>query len=72
MLRSEDIKIISGRAEGGDFLQILHIPTGISRCKMPPLGSGKQFHYIRNQFLKEIEDELIEKGLTKYIIEKYS
>ncbi len=68
MLRSEDIKIISGRAEAGDFLQILHIPTGISRCKMPPLGSGKQFHYIKNQFLKEIEDELIKKGLLEYLI----
>ena len=40
MFRDEDIRIDIGRAEGGSFMRVVHVPTGISRTQMPPLGTG--------------------------------
>ena len=67
MLRDEDIQIEIGRAVGGSFVRVVHLPTGISRAQMPPLGSGKQQQEVQARLLREIEDELRTKGLTEYI-----
>lgn len=67
MLRMDDILVKTGRAVGGDFMEIEHIPTGIKRYHPPPLagaGGGKE---VRERFLREIEAELIAKGLIQYI-----
>jgi hypothetical protein len=64
MLKSEDIEISVGRAVGGDFINVVHKPTQISRGKGPPLRNpGK----ARRELLREIEAELVERGLTQYI-----
>jgi len=67
MLRDEDIRIDIGRAEGGSFMRVVHVPTGVSRTRLPPIGTGKQQHETRARLLSEIEDELRTKGLTQYI-----
>ena len=64
MLKPEDIVIQTGRAVGGDFMKIIHKPTGITRGCGPPLPKpGK-----RQEMLREIEAELIERGLTQYLL----
>ncbi len=65
MLKLEDIEIHVGRAVGGDFMNVVHKPTGISRAKGPPLPKpGKAKH----EMLREIEAELIQRGLTQPIL----
>jgi hypothetical protein len=65
MLKSEDIVIEVGRAVGGDCMKVTHKPTGISRGQGPPLPKpGKAKHNM----LREIEAELMERGLTQHII----
>lgn len=67
MLKFEDIEVQIGRAAGGDFMSVIHKPTGIRRGVGPPLskpGSAK------HAMLREIEAELIQKGLTQHIFEK--
>src|SRR5258705_13859188 len=45
MLKPEDIEIQVGRAVGGDFMKVVHKPTGISRSQGPPLKKpGKAQH----------------------------
>ena len=55
------------RAAGGSFMRIVHVPTGISRMQMPPLGDAARQQAIKDRFLQEIENELKEKGMTQYI-----
>jgi hypothetical protein len=65
MLKNEDIEIQVGRAVGGDFMKVVHKPTGIARSKGPPLprpGTARQ------ELLREIEAELIERGLAQHIL----
>jgi hypothetical protein len=65
MLKPQDIEIEVGRAAGGDFMKIVHRPTGISRSVGPPLPTpGKS----RQQMIREIEAELIERGLTQHLL----
>lgn len=64
MLFVEQIRIDVGRAEGGDYMRVVHTPTGIERAYGPPLGN--KFSQLKKKFLQEIEDELLEKGLTEY------
>jgi hypothetical protein len=66
MLREEDIRIHVGRCVGGTFLQLVHVPTGIFRTK-GPLGAASQ-HQLVSAWTHEIETELIERGLTQYIV----
>jgi hypothetical protein len=68
MLKDKEIQIERGRAVGGDFMRIIHVPTGVSRSKGPPLGSGKAVHEFSRQALLEIETELREKGMTQYLL----
>jgi hypothetical protein len=67
MLRVSDIVVRVGRAVGGDFKEIEHVPTGISRHQPPPLGGAEVQRETKQRFLREIEAELIAKGLTQYI-----
>jgi hypothetical protein len=67
MLHNQHIRIDTGRAIGGDFMCIIHLPSGISRRAGPPLGTGKEAHETKNRMLREIEEELISKGLTEFI-----
>jgi hypothetical protein len=65
MLKLEDIEVQLGRAVGGDFMNVVHKPTGICRGQGPPLPKpGKAKH----DMLREIEAELIQRGLTQYIL----
>ena len=65
MLKLEDIEVQVGRAVGGDFMSVVHKPTGIRRGVGPPLPKpGKAKH----EMLREIEAELIQKGLTQHIL----
>ena len=65
MLKPQDIEIEVGRAVGGDFMRVVHKPSGIWRCKGPPLPKrDKEPH----EMLGEIEAELAQKGLTQYIL----
>jgi hypothetical protein len=65
MLKLEDIEIQMGRAVGGDFMKVVHRLTGIFRAKGPPLSTpGKTKH----ELLREIEAELVQRGLTQHIL----
>jgi hypothetical protein len=62
MLREEDIELERGRAgHGGDFLRLIHIPTGVSRYHPGPLRDIDQSKLVQT-WLSEIEAELLEKG----------
>ena len=56
-----------GRAVGGDFMEIEHVPTGIKRHHPPPLRGPAVQKEARARFLREIEAELVAKGLTQYV-----
>ena len=65
MLKPQDVEIQVGRAVGGDFMKVVHKPTGISRGKGPPLSKpGK----AQREMIREIEAELIQEGLTQYLL----
>ena len=49
-------------------MRIIHLPTGISRGKGPPLGSGNSVHAFRRQALQEMEEELRNKGLYEHLL----
>lgn len=66
MLREEDIHIKAGRCVGGIFLEVLHVPTGVSRSK-GPIGELSQCQLV-SAWKHEIESELIERGLSQYIV----
>jgi hypothetical protein len=67
MLKPEDIEIQIGRGVGGDFTWVIHKPTGIRRGKGPPLPKPGE---TQRELLREIEAELVQKGLTKYLVPK--
>lgn len=70
MLREEDIRIDIGRAShGGDFLRLIHIPTGKLRSDPGPLG--KRQRQLLKTWHEEIEAELLAEGLTEYIVPDY-
>ena len=62
---NSDIQINTGRCEGGTFIQVVHIPTGISRYRRPL--DGKDFRELQETFLAEIEQELISKNFAQYL-----
>lgn len=62
MLKDEDIQIQVGRCEGGGFMTITHLPTGITR-ESRMLKPGKE----RHEMLSAIEAELIQRGLMQYL-----
>jgi hypothetical protein len=65
MIKPQDIEIQVGRAVGGDFMTVMHKPTGIRRGAGPPLPKlGKAQH----EMIREIEAELIQKGLTQHLL----
>lgn len=69
MLRQEDLQIDIGRCDGGSFIKVTHVPTGVTRMKGPL--NGESSHRIQKRFLEEIEQELVERGLMQYIVADY-
>ena len=67
MIYPEQLKIDVGRAVGGDFIRVTHLPTNISKTQLPPLND--KCEYFKAKLITEIENELINKGLTEYICE---
>jgi hypothetical protein len=69
MLKPEEILIEVGRAEKGgvigDFMRVIHQPTGVSRGKGPPLGKPG---LVQRELFKELEAELRQRGLTDYLL----
>jgi hypothetical protein len=71
MLRDNDIQIHIGRAShGGDFMRLVHVPTGITRGHPGPMKSVNCSE-LQRQWLQEIEEELLRSGLTQYIVPPY-
>ena len=71
MLREEDIQIDVGRAgHGGDFMRMVHLPTGIERRHPGPLRDINT-HELQKVWSQEIEDELKAKGLMEHIVPDY-
>jgi hypothetical protein len=67
MLRAEDLELQQGRtSHGGDFLRLVHVPTGIARLHPGPLGGVDQDALV-STWMVEIEVELRAKGLTQYV-----
>jgi len=52
MFRDEDIRIDYGRAEGGDFMRVVHTPSGIERWAMRREGR------TTDELLDEVLEEL--------------
>jgi len=48
-------------------MEIEHVPSGIKRQQSPPLGTPEVQKETKARFLREIEAELVAKGLTQYI-----
>jgi hypothetical protein len=70
MLREEDLQLRVGRTSDGDFLELVHVPTGLSRFHPGPMKGVNQFD-LRQRWLKEIEAEIAARGLTQYIVPAY-
>jgi hypothetical protein len=70
MLRDEDLQIELARTSHGDALRLIHVPTGISRNHPGRVRSANR-NALLSKWASEIEDELLEKGLTQYIIPDY-
>ncbi len=71
MLREEDIRVDVGRANhGGDFMRLVHIPTGIERSHPGPLRNINR-DQLEQQWLAEIEAEVKQRGLAQYIVPAY-
>lgn len=72
MLDSNDIRIDTGRAaHGGDFRRMIHIPTGIVRVHPGPMR-GVNWDELQQQWLREIETELLDRGLNQDVVEASS
>lgn len=65
MLKPQDVEIQFGRTSAGDFMSIVHTPTGIRRHAGPPLPKAGK---VKHEMLGEIEAELLQKGLTQHIL----
>ncbi len=65
MLKPEDLEIQVGRGVGGDFIWVIHTPTGIKRGQGPPLPKPGQ---AQRALVAEIEAELVKQGLTQYLL----
>ena len=71
MLREEDILVQRGRAvHGGDWLRVIHAPTGITRVHDGPLRGVDQ-HALIQGWLAELETELMGLGLIQYLVPAY-
>ncbi|MDB5344049.1 MAG: hypothetical protein JWP89_2426 [Schlesneria sp.] len=68
MLRDGDLILWVGRAShGGDFLQLMHVPTGLSRYHPGPMKGVNQTE-LKRRWVTEIEAEIVDRGLTQYIV----
>ena len=68
MLNENEIRNDVGRAShGGDFMRMVHMPTGISREHPGPL-KGVNRYELERSWLSEIESELKARGFVQYIL----
>ncbi|MBA4016736.1 MAG: hypothetical protein C0483_06065 [Pirellula sp.] len=58
MLRDEDIRIDIGRSSAGNFMRMVHVPSGIERMHPGPLRDVNQ-QALRSRWKYEIEVELL-------------
>jgi hypothetical protein len=71
MLREDDLELRVGRgAHGGDFLELIHVPTGLSRYHPGPMKGVNQFD-LKQRWLIEIESEIAALGFTQHIVPAY-
>ena len=54
MIYPEQLKIDVGRAVGGDFIRVTHLPTNISKTQLPPLND--KCEYFKAKLITEIEN----------------
>jgi hypothetical protein len=66
MLRDDELRQDIGRCDGGSFCRLVHVPTGITRVSGPLRGA--KLHETIKAWRKEIEGELIERGLVQYVL----
>jgi hypothetical protein len=65
MLKPQDILVRVYRRRDGDSMEVIHTPTGIARVSQPPLNTPGR---TRREMLREIEEELRERGLTEHLL----
>jgi hypothetical protein len=65
MLKPQDIEFQVGKGAGGDFIVVIHKPTGIRRVASPPLPTPG---VAKHDMVREIQAELLSKGLTQHIL----
>ena len=65
MIKAEHLKTETGPCEGGWFIRLTHVPTGIFRFRGPI--DPQSARDVTVQFLHEITSELTERGLTQYV-----
>lgn len=70
MLKPEHIRVDTGRCDGGSVVRVTHLPTGISRTRAPLRGSSPR--EVTQHFLREIEAELVDRGLADYVVSDQS
>ena len=71
MLREEDIRIDVGRAQhGGDFMRMVHTPTGVERSHPGPLKDVNCYE-LQKRWLIEIEADIAARGLLQHIVKAY-
>jgi hypothetical protein len=71
VLRDEDLLKLVGRADhGGDFLRLVHQPTGLFRHHPGPM-KGVDQHRLLQRWCDEIEAELKAAGRTEFLIEDW-
>ncbi len=71
MLREEDVSVIRGRAShGGDFVRLIHVPTGFSREHGGPLRDIN-VNALLAKWQQEIEEQLVKEGRTEFVLPAY-
>ncbi len=71
MLREEDVSVIRGHAShGGDFVRLIHVPTGLSREHGGPLRDIN-VNALLAKWQKEIEEQLVKEGRTEFVLPAY-
>ena len=66
MLRDDELRLDIGRCEGGTFLRLVHVPTGISRSRAPLAGAKR--HQLIEAWASEIEAELVALRLDQHVL----
>jgi hypothetical protein len=63
LYREDDVQVLIGRGDNGDFLKVTHLPTGKSRLEYP-VGK-RSARQLELTMLDEIVGELVREGENK-------